>query len=234
MDRSVCSRSQLLILIQANMLRFGARAMARSMSQVVSRNLATAAEVEIPKAFDTAGRYATALYNAAKKTNCIDAVIGDVSRMQAMQSSNVTLDEFLNNPTLPRTAKTETIAEIVKKSEFSNIFSQFMIVMAENGRTEEASKTLASFQDIIAALKGEVIVKVTTTAPLSEWELALLKKKIKQRFFADKPDAELTVETAIDKDLLGGLTIQVGDRFMDLSTRTELRKLQEVILKSVS
>lgn len=220
------------------MLRFGvARAMARFSATASPRRLATQVSVEssteIPRAVDTAGRYATALYNAAKKTNSLDAVIEDVSQMQSMQSTNATLDEFLSNPTLPRTAKTEALSDIVKKSGFSDIFSQFMIVMAENGRTEEAAKTLTSFQDIIAALKGEVIVKVTTTLPLSEWELALLKKEIKNRFFADKPDAELTVDTAIDEELLGGLTIQVGDRFMDLSTRTELRKLQEVILKSV-
>lgn len=191
-------------------------------------------EPEIPRAVDTAGRYATALYNAAKKTNSLDTVVKDVGEMQSMQASNPTLNAFLANPTLPRSAKTEVVSDLVKKSGFSDIFSHFLIVMAENGRTEEATKTLHSFQDIIKALKGEVVVKVTTTMPLSEWELALLKKEIKNRFFADKPDAELSVETAIDEELLGGLTIQVGDRFMDLSTRTELRKLQEVILKSVS
>lgn len=191
-------------------------------------------EVEPPKAFDTAGRYANALYNAAKKSNVIDTVSADVAQMQSMQATNSTLNEFLLNPTLPRAAKTEAIDEIVQKAGFSDVFSNFLRVMAENGRTADASKSMASFQEIISALKGEVTCKVTTTVPLSEWELALLKKKIKQRFFADSPDAELTVETAIDQDLLGGLTVQVGDRFMDLSTRTELRKLQEVILKSVA
>lgn len=208
-----------------------ARALARSLSRRLSA--AAAAEAEIPRAVDTAGRYATALYNAARKTDSLDAVIGDVSRMQTMAAENATLQGFLANPTLPRSAKTEVVSDIVRKAAFSDIFSHFFIVMAENGRTEEAAKTLQSFQDIIAALKGEVLVKVTTTMPLSDWELALLKKEIKARFFEDKPNAELTVETAIDESLLGGLTIMVGDRFMDLSTRTELRKLQEVILKSV-
>lgn len=218
------------------MLRRGAFAVARSTRGAYGRSLSVAAvaEQEIPKAVDTPSRYATALYNAAKKTNTVDAVSADVNRMQSMTSSNPTLDAFLANPTLPRTAKKEAIEDIVKKSSFTDVFSNFMVVLAENGRTGDTTKALASFQDIIATLKGEVVCKVTSTVPLSEWELALLKKKIKQRFFADKPGADLTVETAIDQDLLGGLTIQVGDRFMDLSTRTELRKLQEVILKSVS
>ncbi|CAN8066448.1 unnamed protein product [Agarophyton chilense] len=193
----------------------------------------TAQVEQLPKAVDTAGRYAHALYNAAKKTNSLDVVITDVNTMQDMVAKNTTLSEFLVNPSLPRTAKVEVISEIVGKSGFSDTFSKFLMVMSENGRTSEASKALTSFQDMVGALKGEVVVKVTTTIPLSDWELALLKKKIKQRFFAQKPGAELTVETAIDEELLGGLTIQVGDRFMDLSTRTELRKLQEVISQAI-
>lgn len=218
------------------MLRIAART-SRKVLAIASPRAFTAeaaATVELPKAVDTAGRYANALYSSAKKNNCIDAVISDVTHMQEMQDSNDILNEFMMNPTLPRVAKVEAVEEIVKKSGFSPTFSQFMLVMAENGRTEESAKALSSFQHIIATLKGEVVVKVTTTMPLSEWELALLRKKIKQRFFADKPEADVSIDTAIDEDLLGGLTIQVGDRFMDLSTRTELRKLQEVILKSVA
>lgn len=217
------------------MLRIGALSALRSLSRTHSRALSTAAaQVELPKAIDSPGRYANALYSAALKTNSVDAVAADVDAMQTMQSTNSTLDAFLKNPTLPRSAKVDTLNTIVGKSGFSKTFSQFMLVLAENGRTAESAKVFTAFQEIIALLKGEVIVKVTTTDPLSEWELALLKKKIKQRFFSHLPDAELTMETAIDEDLIGGLTIQVGDRFMDLSTRTELRKLQEVILKSIS
>ncbi|KAI0560398.1 F1F0 ATP synthase OSCP/delta subunit [Gracilaria domingensis] len=217
------------------MLRLVSRRVPRTGHSLWLRNFsAESTEVgHLPKAVDTAGRYAYALYNAAKKTNSLDAVISDVNSMQDMVSKNVTLSEFLINPSLPRTAKVEAMTEIVTKAGFSDTFSKFLMVMSENGRTSEASKALTSFQDMIAALKGEVVVKVTTTIPLSEWELALLKKKIKQRFFAGKPDAELTVETAIDEELLGGLTIQVGDRFMDLSTRTELRKLQEVLSQAM-
>lgn len=218
------------------MQRLFGRSAVRVVSRAPSRAFAAEAVIsqEIPKPVDTAGRYATALYSAATKTSTLDSVIADAERMREMQATNSTLSEFLKNPSLPSSAKVETMTEIIKKAGFSQTFSQFLMVMAENGRMNETEKSLNSFQDIIATLKGEVIVKVTTTIPMSEWEMALLKKKIKHRFFSEKPDAELTVETAIDQDLMGGLTIQVGDRFMDLSTRTELRKLQEMISKSVA
>lgn len=211
------------------MLRSGARLASRSWSATASRTFSTEVTTQIPRPIDTPGRYANALYNAARKMNYIDAVSIDVGNLQKMQATTPTFDQFLRNPTLPRSAKLEILSEIIKRSDFSPAFSQFLLVMAENGRTALMAKTLISFQEIISSLKGEVICRVTTTEPLTEWELAMLKKRVKARFFKDKPNAELTVETALDEDLLGGMTIQVGDRFMDLSTRTELRKLQEAI-----
>lgn len=194
-----------------------------------SSAMETLANESLPKAVDSPGRYATALFNAAKKMKSLDAVIEDVKRMKDMNDTIPSLSSFLQNPTLPKSAKVDTLGAIIGKAGFNQTFSNFMMVMAENGRTTEMAKTLQSFIDIIASLKGEVICKVTTVDPLSDWELSLLKKRIKQRFFSDKPDAEITIETAIDEELLGGLTIQVGDRFMDLSTRTEIRKLSESI-----
>jgi F-type H+-transporting ATPase subunit O len=211
--------------------RFTARCLRAG--QRAQRGLATAAPTraevaEIPKVFGTTGRYATALYSAALKKKAFDAVIADVSQMQSMQSSSETFDEFLRNPTLARSAKVDILSGIVKRAGFSRTFSDFMLVVAENGRSAEIEKILSTFDGMVASTKGEVVVKVTTTMPLTNWELALLKKNIKERFYPDSV-ADLIVETLIDESLLGGLTIQIGDRFMDLSARTELRKLTEVI-----
>lgn len=216
------------------MLRSGGRAISRVFGGNGLRGFAAEASVELPKAADTPSRYASALYQAARKSGALESVGSDVERMLKMQSTIPSLDEFLSNPSLPRFAKVDTLGEIVKRSEFSPTFSQFLMVMAENGRTVDMKKSLNVFQDIMSSFKGKVVCKVTTTEPLTEWEMALLKKRIKHRFFADKPDTELTVESAIDEELLGGLTIQVGDRFMDLSVRTELRKLQDTVSKAMS
>jgi F-type H+-transporting ATPase subunit O len=189
---------------------------------------ASAQTADMPKASGTFGRYAMALYSAASKQGLLDAVTEDVTAMQKMQNSTEAFDTFLRNPTLPRSAKIATLSEVSVKAGFSSTFSNFLSVVAENGRTAEADKILKLFSDMIASTKGEVVLKVTSTVPLSEWELALLKKNIQSRFF-EGAAAEFTVETALDETLLGGLTVQIGDRFMDLSTRTELRKLTEVI-----
>lgn len=213
------------------MMQRAATSLARS--GAIRRGLASSVSAEeLPRAAGSAGRYSMALYQAANRMGTLDAVVSDVDAMESMRKTSGSLDEFLANPSLPRKAKLETLTEILSRGKFSPTFTQFMYVMAENGRTTESAKIFQAFQDIIAAVKGEVVVKVTSAQAFSEWELALLKKNIKQRFFEGK-EMELSFETAIDEELLGGMTIMVGDRFMDLSTRTELRKLQDAIMKSM-
>jgi F-type H+-transporting ATPase subunit O len=211
-------------------LRLGARAAAGT-----ARGLTAAADgaavAVMPTAPGTSGRYASALYSAASKNGALQAVSADVADMQRMQSESPAFDSFLRNPTLPRNAKSATLGHIVKLAGFSETFGNFLMVIADNGRATDTDKILSAYTTMVASTEGKVVVTVTTTMPLSDWELALLKKKIKSRFYGDD-NSELTVETAIDESLLGGLTIQIGDRFMDLSTRTELRMLTEVISRS--
>lgn len=191
----------------------------------------SAKAVEMPKGAGTSGRYAVALYSAATKSKSLDAVNEDVAAMLEMQKGTEAFDTFLRNPTLPRSAKVDVLDMVAQKAGFSPTFTNFLKVVAENGRTADSQRIMQTFSDMMSSQKGEVVLKVTSTAPLSEWELALLKKNIQERFYSDAP-AEFTVETAIDESLLGGLTVQIGDRFMDLSVREELRKIEAVIQSS--
>lgn len=210
--------------------------LARAASQIARSGLAhrrlsaaaAAAAEDAPKAHGIVGRYAMALYAAASKQGTLDTVAADVAKLQEMEGGSLSFREFLKDPTLPRTAKVETINAVMNRGSFSETFSNFMYVITENGRSSETSKIMATFNEMIASTKGEVSMKVVSSIPLTEWELALLKKTIKERFYPNKT-TEIHVETAVDDSLLGGFTVQIGDRFMDLSTRTELRRLTEAI-----
>lgn len=202
----------------------------RAALAVPSRNFAAAAaaSAEIPAATGAFGRYATGLYSAAVKRGALDEVAEDVRALQDMQATSPAFHAFLNNPTLPRSAKVSALEKVVAKGGFSPTFSNFMLVVAENGRTSQVESILKSFAGMIASTKGEVLLKVTSYAPLTEWELALLQKQIRARYFEGE-EAEFTLETAVDEELLGGFTVMIGDRFMDMSTKTELRKLCDII-----
>ena len=45
--------------------------------------------------------------------------------------------------------------------------------------------------------------------------------------------AKMTIETRIDPSLINGMTIEVGDKYLDLSVSTQLKKLHQLLLGGV-
>ena len=177
------------------------------------------------------GRYATALYNSASKASKLEAVKQDIDQLQEMRRTSSAFNDFLKDPTLPRSLKGETLEALMKKAGFSEVSRHFMMVLAENGRTAEAEKIMKTFQEMMMSQKGDIVAQLTTCGPVPEWELALIRKELKKSLCPE--GQSLTIETGYDYDLLGGFTVQVGDKFMDCSTRTELRKLQTIMDEAI-
>ena len=45
--------------------------------------------------------------------------------------------------------------------------------------------------------------------------------------------AKMTIETRIDPSLINGMTIEVGDKYIDLSVSSQLKKLHQLLLGGV-
>ena len=50
---------------------------------------------------------------------------------------------------------------------------------------------------------------------------------------AQGADSKMTIETRIDPSLINGMTIEVGDKYLDLSVSTQLKKLHQLLLGGV-
>ena len=80
------------------------------------------------------------------------------------------------------------------------------------------------------ASRGEVQAVVTSAEDLSAAQLKTLKKSFAG--FLQKGET-LILETRVDPSILGGLTVQIGDRFMDLSIQSKIQKMHGVLSSSV-
>ena len=52
---------------------------------------------------------------------------------------------------------------------------------------------------------------------------------MKSNFLDAGSSGNVSITTAIDPALVAGVTIEVGDRYMDLSAATQLKKLQSLV-----
>ena len=103
----------------------------------------------------------------------------------------------------------------------SELFTNFLRVLARHDRLDLLSLILAQSEIEQERRSGEKRVQVISAQPLSDEALG----KIRERLAQSLPFTPI-VESAVDSSLLGGLRIRVGDTVYDGSLRARLKQLR--------
>lgn len=102
--------------------------------------------------------------------------------------------------------------------------ANFLKVLVANQRLSVLPDIAARFDVLKADAENTVAVTLTTALPVSEEQQTRILDSLKKRFGRQ---IRLTVE--IDKGLIGGARLKVGDRVIDGSVRTGLEKLSTAL-----
>ncbi|KAJ3116404.1 ATP synthase subunit O, mitochondrial, partial [Phlyctochytrium bullatum] len=174
------------------------------------------------------GRYATALFTAASKTNSLDAVESDIQRIKGAIAKDAGLQTFLETPILDRTAKKEGVTSLLSKGKYSEVTTNFFNLLAENGRLDHTSKIVGSFEQLLLAHRGEVPVVVTSAKELDA-KLSRQVKDILQKSSLIEKNQKIIMSNKVDPSILGGLVIEIGDKTIDLSVSSKVSKLDRLL-----
>lgn len=109
------------------------------------------------------GRYATALYRAAKHSQRTAQVEQDLAKLKQKIDSNAGVRSFLVDPTISRNDKRTGVEVILKDLKSTDdITRNFLNVVAENGRLDMLVKCMESYRLLLGAERGEINVIVTS------------------------------------------------------------------------
>lgn len=179
-----------------------------------------------------ASRYASTLLSLARKEGVLEKITKDVKQFRTMESDHPDWKRFLQDASIPKGEKRQLLRELLKRDQFSDLFQRFVGVIEENRRIESLSAILATLDNMLAGGKGQRIAYITTASPLTEWQICFLRKRLIRRFFPDDPETELEIHVKKDPSLISGFTVLVGERFIDLSYRKEMRDMKEALRQS--
>ncbi|NP_001003843.1 ATP synthase subunit O, mitochondrial [Danio rerio] len=171
------------------------------------------------------GRYATALFSAASKQKSLDKVEQELGRVSSL-IKDPKLSGIVMNPHVKRSVKQKTFVDALTKAKVSPITINLINVLSENGRLTLTPDVIAAFSKMMSAHRGEVTCSVTTAQPLDEASLAELKVAL-NGFLAKGETIKL--ETKSDASILGGMIVSIGDKYVDMSTKTKIQKLTKLI-----
>ncbi|MBK8084338.1 MAG: F0F1 ATP synthase subunit delta [Devosia sp.] len=171
--------------------------------------------------------YASALFELAADNNSVARVEQGLVAIAALATDSQDFARFLRSPVINADAKATAIDAILSKAKADATVSNFVKVVARNGRLFALPAIIAAFRDRAAAARGEVTAEVTSAAPLSPAQVKTLADTLKAKI-----GKTVTLNEHVDPSLIGGLVVKVGSQMIDSSLKTKLTAMK-IAMKEV-
>lgn len=167
-----------------------------------------------------AGRYASALFDLAREKQEIDSVSRSLETVKAALAESPDFRALTTSPLVDRREAAKAIAATAQTLGLDPTTTNFLGVLARNGRLGQIDAVIRTFARLAADHRGETTAEVTSAHPLGDDQIAALKRNLKARVGRD-----VTIDARLDPSLLGGLVVRLGSRMIDASIKTKLNNL---------
>lgn len=138
--------------------------------------------------------------------------------------------QFIKDPTIKRSIKTEALKQVSSKLSLSNSSKNVLSLIAENGRLKEFDGIVNAFKILMAAHRGEITCEVTSAKPLDDATKKEVEASLKK--FA-KANQKILMTTKVDPSIIGGLIVTIGDKYVDMSIASKIKKYQAILQAAV-
>ena len=166
------------------------------------------------------GRYALALFELAQAAKSIDRVEASLASVRAALDASDDFRALTTSPVVQRGAATKAVLATADSLGVDATTRSFLGVLAENRRLGQLPAIIRAFRRLAAHHRGEATAEVTSAHPLTGDQVTELKQQLRARL-----GREVSVDLAVDPDLLGGLVVRIGSQMIDSSIRTRLNAL---------
>uniref|UniRef100_A0A1A9X437 Oligomycin sensitivity conferral protein n=1 Tax=Glossina brevipalpis TaxID=37001 RepID=A0A1A9X437_9MUSC len=176
--------------------------------------------------FGLEGRYATALYSAASKSQQLDQVEKDITNFQDSLKKDKKLRELVVSPIINKRVMAKAMKETADKAGMTPTSGNLLSLLADNGRLNMFDGIANAFRMIMAAHRGEVVCEVITAKPLDASQSKQLESSLKAFL---KSNETLKVTSRVDPNIIGGMIVSIGDKYVDMSIASKVKMYTDII-----
>ncbi len=176
---------------------------------------------------ETSERYARALFEISSDLKELNSTEDNVRNFYSVLNISPELKNFLKNPTQSRGQQTKVINLLSDKLNFSKILKNFFLLLIEKRRIFFSKKICDSFLKLCSKKRGEVKASLISSKELSQSEIDNISKDL-----SESMGANLKFDYKVDKDLIGGLKLQLGSFMIDTSIKNKLKKFEQAMIEN--
>lgn len=178
---------------------------------------------QVTKRHPASNTYARALLEIAQEAEAGDAFADQLSAFAAALGSDRQMRVFFESPKIPCEEKKKVLTTCLTGKVSPPVLNLLQILL-DKGRQGLFSEVAEVFGELLDEARGRLQVSIASAKPLSDSARDNLVALLKER-----TGGEIIASETVDADLLGGMTVRIGDTVIDGSLRTKLKHVGEAM-----
>lgn len=170
------------------------------------------------KNLKTARRYAGALLELQD----IGKILSELEMIQGVFNENPNLKEFVEHPIISVSDKKDVIKQIFEDKTRDDVVD-FLYVLLDEGRMNIFNTILECLKEEYGRRQGIVKATITSVIELEQDEKERLKKALEEKL-----NAKINIEYELEPSLMGGFSVNVQDKVIDLSLKSKFEQLKKL------
>ncbi len=168
--------------------------------------------------------YAEAVFDLAKERNELSKW-SDMLTLMATVYDDPQLEAAIASPTVTR-ADIEKLMLAVCGDRIDGNARNLIQLLVRNGRLFALDEIRRLFDRLKSEDEGVVEAQICSAFPLEGHELEQIVSLLSKRY-----EKNISPTVDVDSDLIGGITVQVGDKVWDASVRGRLQEMATALTK---
>lgn len=170
-------------------------------------------------------RYALALYNVADSKGKVEEYMNDLREIVKLIKTNKDFLEVIKHPEITTSRKKKLFIKIFKGKIDEDLLS-FLLILIEKDRILYLQEKLNEMQKIDYERKNILSAEIKTAIPLTDNERNDLRDKLHDMY-----NKNIIFDEKIDKSIIGGVYVRIGDDVIDGTIRTKIEEIKRAVLK---
>lgn len=172
---------------------------------------------------NVARRYATALFQLGVEQDALGRYEGDLTRVLETVESEVVIRRTIYHPLISVTDKRALVEEMFKGKVTPPVLN-FLGLLLEKKRERFLPAIIEAFQGMRNAHENIADITAEVAMPLAEDVSSGLHRKLGRM-----TGKKVNLRTVVNRELIGGMTLHIGDKRYDGSVRGRLENLRRSI-----
>ena len=175
-----------------------------------------------------ANRYAEALFQLSEDDNITKEIYDELHSVVDIVKSNKDLDNVLKSPLVAKAEKVQLI-ETLFNNKINNNLKNFLKILVEKGRISSLKSIELTFKQLLNDRDNIIEGTVISAIPLTGEKVKELEEKLSKKY-----NKNVTLENKVDKTILGGVLVRLGNTQIDGSVKTRLNNIKDQLSQVIS